>query len=152
MITADYPQRCSNECHQIGLFDAECSDEMIFAKWHLTEVEIDERIFRQYRKDCEIEALNSTILNQYVFFHVSKNKGKVEWRQIEYYINDFIDNIVGRPLDEDLGNPFRALKSELHFYKASEVDSNIFPCPEYLCENYHSIITVYSNNNLDLGS
>lgn len=152
MITADSPQTCANECRPIGLADAERSNEMIFAKWHLTEVVIDENIFRKYGQSREVETLKNTILNQYIFFHVSKNKGKVEWRQIEYYVNDFIDNIVGRPLDEDLGNPFLTLKSQLNFYKASEIDSDIFPCPEYLCEDHHSVITVYSNKNLDLGS
>jgi hypothetical protein len=152
MITTDSPQTCSNECHPIGLIDAEHSNEMIFAKWYLTEVEIDENIFHKYRQDREVETLKNAILNQYIFFHVSKNKGKVEWRQIEYYVNVFIDNIVGRPIDEDLGNPFLILKSQLHFHKASEIDSDIFPCPEYLCKDYHSVITVYFNQKLDLGA
>jgi len=150
MITTESPNTCSNDCSAVGLIKAERTNEMIFAKWQLTEVKIDENILCKYGHDCEIETLKNTILNQYIFFHVSKNKGKVEWRQIEYYINDFIDNIVGRPLDEDLGNPFLVLKSQLHFYKASEIDSDIFPCPEYLCEDYHSVITVLCDLKKDL--
>ena len=145
MITTEPPKTCSNDRNIVGLSNAERTNEMIFAKWQLTEVEIDENIFCKYGRDCEIKTLKNTILNKYIFFHVSKNKGKVEWRQIEFYVNDFIDSIVGLPLDEDLGNPFLTLKSQLHFHKASEIDSDAFPCPEYLCEDYHSVITVLSD-------
>jgi hypothetical protein len=152
MITTDSRQICTNECHSIGQLDAEHTNEMIFAKWHLTDVDIKEDVFRKYGHTCDIETLKNTILNQYIFFHVSKNRGKVEWRQIEFYVNDFIDNIVGCPLDKNLGNPFHTLTSQLRFYKASEINSDIFPCPESLCKDYHSVITVYSHMNPDLGS
>ena len=143
MVTTQSPQECTNNCKAVGLAQAEMSDEMVFAKWQLKNFEYDAEIFRKYGRNADdIDLFKENILSKYIFFHVCKTGKSVEWRQIEFYVNQFIDGIVGTPLDEDLGNPFLLINSQIEFYAQSEIDADIFPCPEYLCEEYHAVVDV----------
>lgn len=144
MVTTQSPQECTNDCKAVGLTQAEMSDEMVFAKWQLKDFEVDAKTLRKYGHNSDnIDLFKENILNKYIFFHVCKTGNKVEWRQIEFYVNQFIDGIIGTPMDEDLGNPFLLIKSQIEFYAQSEIDSDIFPCPEYLCEDYHAVVNVF---------
>ena len=143
MVTTQSPQKCTNNCKAVGLAQAEISDEMVFAKWQLKDFEFDAETLRKYGHNTDDIAFSKeNILSKYIFFHVCKTGNSVEWRQIEFYVNQFIDGIIGTPMDEDLGNPFLLIKSQIEFYAQSDIDSDVFPCPEYLCEDFHAVVNV----------